>query len=193
MTRATAVVVVLMCLVSVHAGAQDVTLQQDCEIAFRKLIQDAQSGRLGADVTNANVRVQGKVVEVELVKANAASLRFRLTPKASEQMYARYFDIASGLGATAADAERLGRALNAVFDTDPFVIVVSEGGRLDDPIPSIAAAWRYGGWQGVARVIERRMMVLASVRYTVTMIVFLAVGLSGCVALFWLSPPPIRR
>lgn len=193
MTRVTVAAIVLVCIASARAGAQEVTLQKNCEVGFRALIRDAQSGRLGADVTNANVRVQGKLVEVELVRANAASLLFRLTPKASEQVYARYFDIAFGVGATAADAERLGRGLNAAFDADPFVIVVSEGGRVDDPIPAVAAAWRYGGWQGVARVIERRMMVLAGVRYTVAMVVFLALGISGCVALFWLSPAPLRR
>lgn len=175
-----------------HVSAQELTLQKDCEAGFRHVIRLAQTGVLGADVANANVRVDGQRVELELVRTDAPNKVFRLAPKASAQVFSRYFDIMPSTGAAATDAERIGRALNAAFLEDPFVIVVTEGSRGDNPIPSILAAWGYGGWHGVARVLERRMMVLATARYTVAVIAFLIVGMCASLAVLWGSVPPPR-
>lgn len=173
-------------------AAQELTLRKDCEAGFRRFIQMAQSGALGADVSNANVSVDGKRVEVELVRVNAPSTSLRLTPKQSAQTLSRYFDIIPDDGTPASDAERVGKALDAAFAEDPFAIVGLEGSRGDDPIPGVLAAWEYGGWHGVARVLERRLMVLASVRYTVTVVVALAIGICASVGLLWVSLSPPR-
>lgn len=193
MIRAIGYVLVALALAWSRAPAQELTLQKDCETGFRELMRMAQHGALGADVRNANVRVDGPRIDLELVRADAASTFFRLGPKASDQAWSRYFDISLGPGAALADAERVGRALNVAFTTDPFVLVVMEGGRGDATIPGVVAAWRYGGWYGVARVLERRMIALVSVRYTVIVILALAAALGASVMVLALSLSPPRR
>lgn len=172
------------------ASAQDVTLTEDCEEGFRQLIRMAQGGRLGDNVTNASVAAVGSQVRVELVRAGAPATVLMLTPKRSPRAVSRYFDVAPGDGATVRDVERVGRALDDVFLEDPFRTLGYE--RLPDsgPIAPFADAWAYGGSRAVLRGLELHMMVLASLRYTVVVIVAVALGVLATVVLLWGSIPP---
>ena len=100
------------------------------------------------------------------------------------------FDIALGHGATADDLDRVGKALDEVFRSDPFEIVGLEASPDGEPISSLIEAWGRDGWSGVARAWERRAMVLASLRYTVGVIVLVALALLLSLALLWGSRPP---
>lgn len=192
MTRAMRRALALLSVVWSTAAAQELTLREDCEAGFRRFIQMAQRREMGDDVTNANVSVDGKRVDVELVRSNAPSTFLRLRPKQSAQTFSRFFDVVPGAGASSRDAEHVGHALDAAFAEDPFDIVGLEGTPGDDPIPGLRAAWGYGGWRGVTRVLERRMMVLASVRYTMTVFVGLVIGVFASVVLLWASVSPPR-
>jgi hypothetical protein len=187
MSATLARLLLLLGFIASSAAAQELTLSRDCEVGFRRFIQMAQQGRLGDDVTNANVSVDGDNIEIELVRAHAPAKRFRLKARQSGQIGSRYFDIALGSGASSADAERLGRALDLAFVSDPFVILGDEALRGGAALPGIFAAWRAGGWHGVVRVLERRMMVLASVRYTMAVTALLGVGVLASLLLLWLS------
>jgi hypothetical protein len=172
-------------------AADDLTLTKDCEAGFRRFIRMAQTGQLGDDVTNANVGVEGNQVRVELVRAGAPAQLFSLAPKRSPRAASRYFEVVAGAGATASDADRVGRALDQIFAEDPFHIVALEQPP-GNPIPTLAEAWALSGWRGVVRGLERRMMVLASLPYTIGVIVSLAAGVLASLVLLWVSPVPAR-
>lgn len=175
------------------AAAQDLVLTERCEDGFRRLIHMAQTGQLGSDVTNANVGILNNQVRVELVRAGAANKLLVLTLKSSPHTISRYFDVAPGEGATASDVVRVGKALDEVFVEDPFQVLGLEETLSGTRIPSFTEAWAYGGWREVLRVFERRMMVIASVRYTITVIAALAAGLVASLSLLWGSAPPSPR
>jgi hypothetical protein len=124
------------------------------------------------------------------VRSGALAKQFVLTPKHSAQTIARYFDIEPGEGVTASDVARLGRALDDVFSADPFHLAGLEESVGGEPMPSLREAWTYGTWRGVLRVFERRMMVLASLRYTIGLIVALALGVLASLVLLWGAVPP---
>src|SRR5437763_4219192 len=108
---------------SLSAAAQDLSLTRDCEVGFRQFINLAEAGRLGTDVSDANVAVADNQVRVELVRAGAPSKLLFLTRKRSPESPSRYFDIALGEGATADDMDRVGKAVDEVVPSDPFEIV----------------------------------------------------------------------
>jgi hypothetical protein len=171
------------------AVADDLTLTKDCEEGFRRLLHMAQAGQLGDDVRDANISVDGIHVRVELVRPGAANAVVLLTPKRSPRSSAKYFDVARGDNATENDVARVGRALDAVFSADPFQVLGHEGSPAGDRMPSLMQAWSSGSWRGVGRLVERRMMVLASLEYTVGVIVALALGLIASLAVLWGSVP----
>jgi hypothetical protein len=164
-------------------------LTEACEQGFRQLIRMAQNGRLGEDVTNANVGVEKIRVRVELVRAGAPSRVVWLAPRTSAGALSRFLDVTVGEGATEADLVRVGKALDEVFRDDPFVVAGYEAHPSGDAIPAFAAAWNQGDWREIVRVFERRMMALASVEYTAGLLVALAIGLAASLALLWGSRP----
>jgi hypothetical protein len=145
----------------------------------------AQQGRLGDDVTNANVGVEKTRVRVELLRTGAPSKMIWLAPKRSEQALARFFDITAGEGASEDDLVRVGRALDEIFPADPFVIAGFEASPGGEAIPGFIEAWTSDGWRGIVRVFERRMMAFASVEYTTGVLVVLAIGVVTTLALLW--------
>jgi len=173
---------------------RDLALTTDSEVAFERFIHMAQTGQLGDDVTNANVGILKNHVRVELVRAGAPVKVLLLTPKDAAQGVCRFFNIEPREGATASDVARVGHALDEVFAEDPFRLAydfynATPGG---DPIPTLAMAWGDGGWRGVRRVVERRIVALAGLTYTIGVIVALAVALLGSLVLLWGSTPAIR-
>jgi hypothetical protein len=179
--------------VSARVTAQDLMLTEACEEDFRRLIRMAQEGRLGDDVTNANVGVEYVRVRVELVRAGAPSKVLWLTPKRSRQKLARFFDLSAGERASESDLVRVGSALDEIFAYDPFTLAGLEASPGGAPIPGFAEAWAHGGWKGILRAFERRMMALAGIEYTVAVIVLLALALLGDLLLLWTAAPPPRR
>lgn len=177
---------------NVSASAQDLMLPKDSEVGFRGLMHMAQTGQLGDDVTNANIGVSKTSVRIELVRAGAPNKLFFLTPKGSAQTTSRYFNIEPGEGASASDVARIGKVLDEVFGADPFQL---PPGFFETPpggaaIPGLVAAWGDGGWRGVVLVLQRRMVALASLRYTIAVIVALAAALLASLLLLWGSIPP---
>ena len=170
---------------------RDLALTTDSDAAFERFIHMAQTGELGADVTNANVGVIKNHARVELVPAPGASRKlFLLTPKDATQTLCRYFNIEPGEGATASDAARVGRALDAAFGEDPFQLAYDffnavPGGAA---LPSLADAWRRSGWSGVLHGLERRTVGLAGLPYTVAVIGALAAALVASLWLLWGAP-----
>jgi hypothetical protein len=186
-TRPLCIVALLLAgaLWSAPGQAQDLALTADCEDGFQRFIHMAEQGQLGADVSEANVGVFKTWARVELVRRGAPTKVLLLTPKATPQVASRYFDIAPGDGADAADVRRVGRALDEVFTSDPFHLPGLEEVVPGSPIAGVTDAWRYGGWRGVLRVLEQRMMVLVSLQYTVAVIAALMVGSLLSLLLLW--------
>ncbi len=179
-------------LCSAPAAAQNLVLTRDCEDGFRQLMRMAQKGRFGEDVSNANVGVSKDRVRVELVGPGALSKVLLLAPRKSAAAAGGYFDVSAGPGATAADVARVGEALDRIFAADPFLragVEVPPGGAL----PGLAEAWAADSWRGVGRALERRMMVLASLPYTIGVIAGLALALLAALALLWTSTPACGR
>jgi hypothetical protein len=83
--------------------------------------------------------------------------------------------------------------LDAIFTADPFGVLGLEETLSNTRIPGFVEGWRYGGWREVVRVFERRMMVLASLRYTIAVSVALAVGLLATLAVLWGAAPSRSR
>lgn len=169
--------------------AQELTLTTDSEASFRRFIHMAQNGELGADVSNANVELNGAQAGIELVRRAAPGKFLVLTPKRSQQAGSRYFDIAPGDNATAADVVLVGRALDRCFGEDPFQYAGLEESLAGGPMPGIAEAWAVGGWRGVLRAFERRLMALASLEYTVAIIVGLVLGFIASLVVLWGTNP----
>jgi hypothetical protein len=153
----------------------------------------AQTGRLGDDITNANIGVEKIRVRVELVRGGAPSSVIWLTPKRSDQAFARFFELTAGEGAAESDLVRVGRALDEIFPADPFVVAGFEASPGGEAIPGFAEAWNQGGWRGIVRVFERRMMAFASVEYTTGLLIALAIGIVAALALLWGSAPSDLR
>ena len=176
---------------SAVAFPQDLAIsREDCEPGFRRFMRLAEDGQLGPDVINANVGVGDGPIRVELVRAGRAPIVLFLTPKHSAHAISRYFDIEPGENAAAADVARVGKALDECFWEDPYRI---SGDEVFGPIPGIGEAWAHGGPHGVMRALERRMMVLASLRYTIVVIVGLTIALLANLILLWGSTPPARE
>lgn len=168
---------------------QDLSLTTDCEGGFREFIHLAEAGGVGSDVKNANIDIAGDKVRVELVRVGAPNKLLFLTRKRSREAHSRYFDIALGNNATASDLETVGKALDRVFHADPFHIVGVEASPDGEPIPGLMQAWEHDGWRGVVHACERRMMILASLEYTVGVIVVVGLGLLTSLAVLWARPP----
>jgi hypothetical protein len=169
----------------------DLALTTDCEAGFQSFIRMAQDGRLGDDVTNANVGIWKNHARIELVRAGAPSKLLLVTPRNSNQTISRYFNIEAGEGATGRDVARVAHALDQAFDADPFQLAYDffnavPGG---DALPNLATAWRDGGWKGAVRALERRMAALAGLPYTIAVIVALAAALLASLCVLWGSPP----
>jgi hypothetical protein len=79
--------------------------------------------------------------------------------------------------------------LDEIFPSDPFVVAGFEAAPGGEAIPGFAEAWTDGGWRGVVRVFERRMMAFASVEYTAGLLVVLAIGIIATLALLWGAVP----
>lgn len=184
-------VVALLCLLAWggRVNAQELTLTTDSEESFRRFISIAQSGKLGDDVSNANVALIGAQARVELVRGGAPVKVLVLTPKRSKQTVSRYFDIAPGENATSEDVQLVGRVLDECFTEDPFQFAGLEESLAGGPMPGIGEAWTYGGWRGVRRVFERRMMTLASLEYTVAVSVGLLLGFVASLGVLWVTNP----
>ena len=176
-----AIMVLAWCACAPWAAAQDLTLGADSEDGFRRLMRMAQTGQLGDEVVNANIAIAHDRVHVELVGPGGDSKH--LTVTRSPLRGAGFFAVTAGDGASASDAERVSRALDAAFDRDPFRVAGLEETAGDTVVPGLADAWRDDGWRGLARVGERRMMANAGRAYTVGVIVLLAAGLSVSVIL----------
>ncbi len=174
------------------ASAGDVMLTRYSEVGFLQLMHLAQNGQLGDDVVNANIGVTKDHVRVELVRTGAPSKVFLLCPKSAAHGSSRYFDIEPGEGAAASDVERLGRALDRVFAENPFQLAPDffNGSPHGEGMPGFADVWRAAGWRGVGRLLERRMVSLASLRYTIAVIGGLLMSVLASLSLLWGSAPP---
>ncbi len=182
---------VMLALGSASVSAQDLVLPKDSEAGFLRFMRSAQNGGLGEDVTNVNIYVDGPAARVELVRSQPPNPVIVLTTKSERQGVSRYFDIAAGDHATAADAARVGRALDAAFDDDPFQLA---SGFFDavpgPPPPSIRESWREGGWSAVYRTLQRRFVALVGAGYVLATIATLTAGLMICVIVLWTATPP---
>jgi hypothetical protein len=174
------------------AAAQDLVLNKDCAQAFERFIQMAQSGGLGDGISNANVGVFATHARVELLRPGKPTAVLVLRPKRSPHMISRYFDVEPQAHAGGGDLERVGRALDQVFREDPFQIPGTQESIARGPLPGPVEAWTYGGWRGVLRMLERRMMSLASLRYVVAIAGALVLGVCACLVLLWGGDPPTR-
>lgn len=172
-----------------RAPAQDLVLDMERGAGFQCLLAMAQSGRLGDDVTNANVGVNGDRVRIELVRGGAPVKVLLLRPKRSGETAFRYFEVEPAENSAASDAALVGRALDECFAEDPFEILGVEAPADGGAGPGLLAAWSHGDWRAARRAIEGRMMVLASLQYTIAVIVVLAVGFAASLALLWGSTP----
>ena len=175
-----------------HAGrvmAQDMVLTKSCEAGFRRFIGLAEGGALGDDVTTANVAALGDHARVELVRKQGPVKVLVLKPKRTPHSIARYFDIEAGVNANADDVARVGGALDQAFAEDPFGILGLEAPATTGSVPGIGEAWAYGGWTAVLDALERRMMILAGLRYTVGVIVALGLGTLASLVLLWGTVP----
>ena len=177
---------ILVCLLlsGNPSSAQDLALTRDCEVGFQRIIQSAQNGELGDDVTNANVGVSPHRVEIELVRRNGSNKVLLLTRRTSTQALSRYFDIELGEHATASDAARVGRVLDQAFQEDPFEVAFDFFGALAmSDFPTLTEAWQYGGWTRVLRVAEGRLAAPVGLRSTVAVIVLVATALLASLVL----------
>ncbi len=164
------------------ATARDFALTKDCEDGFRRFIHMAQVGQLGDDVTNANIGVFGDRAHVELVRRAAPNKVLFLTPKMSPQTICRYFDIAPGDGSNPSDVVRVGKALDEVFGHDPFEVPGLEAW-------SVSPRCEYGQRLALLSCALGRMMVPASIQYTIGVIMALALVLFASVVLLCGSSP----
>ena len=183
-------ILVSLVLWGIPAPAQDLVLTKDSEPGFWRLIDAAQAGQLGDDVSNANVGALFDKVRIELVRKSGAPALLYLTRKRSTQPLSRYFDIEIGAGATAADAARVGTALDEAFHADPFAVSFDFfGARSGESFPTVAAAWKYGGWRRVVGVLEDRLTAPAGVGYTAAVIIASASALLASLMLLWGAEP----
>jgi len=184
-------VVLAYALWAAGALAQDYALTKSSEVGFRRLIHLAQTGRFGADVTNANVSVLKDHVRVELVLAGGGTRVLLLRHKDAPQKLSRLFNIDLGEGATAEDAGRVGQALDESFAADPFVVAFDffGYGAGSNPLPGLAQAWEAGGFGSAVVVLEGRFISPRSKGSTVAVLIALGGGVLACLILLWGSTP----
>jgi len=179
-------------LLSSCVPVDDLALTREAEQGFWRFAEMAESGRFGNDVEDINIGITAKQVQIELVRKDGTRQRFMLSAKRSLRGPSRYFDIVPGEGATDADVERIGEALDEVFARNPFVLPAvrkpRDAGEALDPVERQP----YDSWRGRLRVIEWRMMAPASLAYAVGVIVALVLGLIATFLALWLSEPPYR-
>ena len=191
------VAVALLVLIGIFrvpsADGQDMALGADCEAGFRRFIQMAQSGRLGATVTNANVGIVMNYARVELLCEGMPNKHLLLKPTSSAKRVPLYSPAHGGGGAAANVGAGGGKALDEAFAHDPFQFPEGfvEAVPGDDSIPRLTDAWVNDGWRGVVRVVERQMLALAGVSYTIRVIVALAIGLLASLVVILVSTPPL--
>jgi len=188
-TCVTSILVALL-LWCIPAPAQDLVLTKDSEPGFWRLIDAAQAGRLGDEITNANVGASFDKVRIELVRKSGVNPVLYLTRKRSTQAPSRYFDIELGAGATAGDAARVGTVLDEAFHEDPFEVSYDFfGARSSASFPTFAAAWKYGGWRRALRFLEARLTTPVGLGYTIGVILAAATALLASLVLLWGSDP----
>lgn len=169
------------------AVAQEATLPPDAEEGFRCVMHLAETGALGADVRDASIAVNGAEARVELLRRDAPAAVLVLTPARQGRAASRYFAIAPSGDASPGHAARLAAALDACFAGDPYQFAGLEESLAERPVPGIGAAWRTGGWRGVARALERRMMGLATRAHAMAIVIAVATGLGAGVLALWCS------
>ncbi|MBI3783596.1 MAG: hypothetical protein HY270_09355 [Deltaproteobacteria bacterium] len=181
----------VLVLSNVASWGQDLSLNEDSEAGFRRLIQMAQNGRLGDDVSNASVSVVRDQVRLELKRAGLPSKWLTLTAKQASSTSSRYFDIRLDAGATANDVALVAAALDAVFAVDPFQTTAGlfESPQLEQSASSFVEAWVDGGWPAVWRTLGRRLTTLASLRYTIAVIAMMVGAVVASLLLLWGASP----
>jgi len=182
--------VVPLLLCRLPAPAQDLALTKDSELGFQRLIDAAQNGKLGNDVTNANVAVSSTRVQVELVRTDAPNKLLFLTQKTSAPGLSRYFDIALGEGSTANDAARVAEILDTAFRDDPFEASFDFfGTRGTNHLAPLAEAWTNGGWTRAGRVLAGYITAPAGLGYTVAVIAMVTIAVLASLILLLGSAP----
>ncbi|HVM97892.1 MAG TPA: hypothetical protein VMT89_15970 [Candidatus Acidoferrales bacterium] len=174
-----------------RARAQDLSLTEDSEAGFGRLIHTAQSGGLGADVVNANIFIAKDHVDVELLCGTPPIRHLVLRPARAKPAASRYFEIETGEGARAEDATRLALVLDQIFQEDPFQSTAGlfESPAAGDFIPRLLEAWSEGGGVAAFHVLARQMTALASLSYTLFVIAGSTAGLLWSLALLWGTRP----
>jgi hypothetical protein len=183
------VVLVLACVTCSGAWAQDLTLTKDSEAGFRRFMQMAQNGALGAEIQNANIALMGAQARIELVRRDGPPQVLTLARRRAAGGASRYFEIMPEAHATPTDVALVGQALDACFTEDPFQFAGLEESLAGGPPPGIGDAWRAGGWRGLFGVLERRMMALATLEHTVIILMVLLLGFLTSLIVLW-GPKP---
>lgn len=148
-------------------------LTRDSEEGFRRFMAAVRDGRLGADVREVNVGVSGGRVRVEILRRGAPDLVVRLGPPTSAARVARRFDVEAVENASADDLARIGRLLDEVFATDPFLEEPSlRGDSTDAPQRD-----------------ELRRMRTASRAYAIAVVALGGLGLLASLGVLGLSAP----
>ncbi len=96
-------------------------LTKRSEDGFRAFRDALRGGRLGADVHDVNISVSEGSVQVELLRRGAPHTVVRLSEPTSGSGGAGYFDVRALENASAADLVQIGRLLDEVFTSGPFL------------------------------------------------------------------------
>lgn len=175
-------ILLLLCCVlwSPFAAAQELAVSAEGGAGFQRLISFAQQGRLGADVTNANVAVSKTSVRVDLITSAGKRSVLLLPPGQEGRWSSRFFNLDLGDGGRAEDAERLMPLLDESFaGHDPFVVV--ERGVRDatatQGVEPLSHAWKRDGWRGVRTGIVLRSRQPVGPRYVVAWTLLYALGI----------------
>jgi hypothetical protein len=124
-----------------------------------------------------NISVSKRSVQVELLRGSAPRMVVRLSEPTSDTGVARYFDVQAVETASADDLVRIGRLLDEIFTSDPFL----EKRSIRDVQPD--------AWQAD----EPRLMHSASLEYTIAVIALGGLGVLVSLGILCMPVPTRTR
>src|SRR5262249_32786033 len=131
------------------------------------------------------IGINGDTVRVELRAPGGATKVLLLTRADHAGTASRYFNVSAGDGAAASDVGLVGKVLDRVFTADPYQVL--------PPPPSqnpVGGGPLGSDGRGVRALLARHASDDAGIRYTVIVVLGLALGLCACLFVLWGAAVP---
>ena len=168
-------------------------LTKESEEGFRGFMDMVHNGKLGPDIRETNISVSGSSARLELLRESGPNMVLRLSQPSAGTGFSRYFDVQALENASANDCARVGKLLDEVFTSSPFEDMPLRSQPAPDGARPASNVGAETAWQSAWRALQFRLMLPASLRYTIAVIILTGVGLLASIVILCMPAPTLEQ